>query len=492
MKRSLMTAAALLALVGCADSSLTAMENGLPGGAAESYAGGLRVDVYPSADLGGGALMPQTFLGLETQGDALALILEEPVTVSGRMTGFDANPTASVGVPGTAETPVQGFVLAQIPNTPVDRIIPVDASGRFQADVAPGEGYLLAWVPEVPNDLPFNVAVDQALFEDTDLSLYLDQAPLVIGSVTTADDVAVEGAHVQLMHPATGVEGPIVPVELDGGFSLRAYPGEYVLRTWDPSDNRTPVQELPVEIRSDAGEHVEVYYPSLATVLATGEILDDQGSGLANVRVVFESEELDGLPYGSFSQETTTNESGLYSSRLPPGTYTVTVTPDADHPLGPTQLADVTVQDATDLGLVELSPRPVVQLALVGVDNVPLAGVLVQATEVGHAGFVYETVTNADGVMVLPVSDGPLEWAFVPPVESGAATRFTVKTPEELSLEPVLVLQPGELVEGQVSFKGDPAPYCLIEVRDLDDRLYGTAVTDADGAFTVRVYSELR
>ena len=118
----------------------------------------------------------------------------------------------------------------------------------------------------------------------------------------------------------------------------------------------------------------------------------------------------------------------------------------------------------------------------------PIPGVTVRARELGFSGDTFEAVTTEDGSFVLSLSDTQMAWTFVPPTEIRAAIGHGEAPPDVIDGGTVQ-LNEGQLITGHVSFDGEPAPYTLIDVRDGEDRLYGSALTDGEGNFEVRVDS---
>ena len=455
----------------------------------------LRIDVYPPATLPDGTsidLLEQSFVGVSTQdGWSLDLPLQAAITVRGALTGFEVNETWDVSVPGE-ETSVRGFFEAKVPGTILARSTQTDADGEFRLDLVPSAAYQLAWIPEDPSSLPFLVTTDEILEADADLSVTLDRGLALYGQITNGDDglAIAPGAVVQAVDVVTGVGGPVAEVGDDGRYRLRVYPGDYELRVWKPENAFFPSQAVPLTVSEASGLEQDLHYESLLMPTVVGEVRDSDGGSRPNVSVIIRSDELTGTPFGAVEVETNTDSNGLFQARLIPGSYTFEFVPDYDSPWGPTTVTDVVVgRDGAEIDAVSLRERPPVQGTIVseGAGGLPVAGVLVRAEEQGYHGYVYETVSNEDGLFVLPVSDADLIWTFEPPRDSDLATTFLHRYAGDLVEGGQVALSAGQLVTGTVTWNGEPVPYATLDVRDEDDRLFGTATTDVDGGYFVRI-----
>ncbi|MED5369911.1 MAG: carboxypeptidase-like regulatory domain-containing protein [Myxococcota bacterium] len=481
----------MLSLLGC-----MSMENSL----AESDAGGaefeprdylVRLDVWPSSS---DESLPQSFFDVSFDSDSAwstTLQLGVPVTVSGQLTGFQANPTA-ISVPGQ-DGAVEGFFQALVPGTPMGRVVQTDERGAFSAQVVPSEGYTVALIPSTPSLLPFLVTGGEDLFTDQDFSTYLDFGLPVWGSVTlpaSEDTGGLSGLDqgvVRLTHSASGISGPERPVE-DGFYMLRAYPGDYLLELYDPDDPDFPLIQRAITVGAEdaSGLQEDFELPEIAQVVAQGEVRDADSRPYSGVEVRFTSLSLEGLPEGSHTVETTTNGSGLYIARLLPGSYLVEYLPPYGDDASSAEVVDVQVSGTSTLPTQTLEPLTLVE-ATVSTENGLAPGTLVRAQEVGFDQRVYETTSGPDGSFLLPVSDGQLEWTFTPDLGTQAATTFKAMTAQEMIEAEQVLLDAGVQLSGVVLLEGEPVPYSVVDVRDAEDKLWAQTVTDDEGWFQVRV-----
>jgi hypothetical protein len=481
----------LLMLTGCAEYEL-AMEDSAEmagGDFVEEYV--LRLDVWPAAGEGMPSL-PQSFFDVAFDSNSAytaALALRSPVTVTGQLTGFDANPTA-IGVPGK-DSIVTGFVDLSVPGTPMERVVATDSQGFFEAEVVPADGYTLALIPELPAELPFLVLENESVFGPIDLSTYLDYGLPVYGKVAVGEDDYLDSGVARLVHKSSGVTGPTVSLDR-GHYMLRAYPGEYTLQIYDPEDLYVPLLEQDLLVGGESLEGVEASFtlPGLPPVLVTGEIRDPDGRPYEDVELRFTSTELLDLPQGSHSSSVATNQSGLFIARLPPGEYRVEYVPPFGDEVSSEQVIGLSLSENSELGVTQLEPLSVVQAQVV-FQGEQVGATLVRAEELGAGGRVFQTTAADDGYFSLPVSTGPLLWTFTPPYGVEAATTFKDWDAVEFQERSSVSLDAGILLEGEVTFEGEPVPYSVVDVRDQDDTLWAQTVTDEAGAFSVRVSTQV-
>ncbi|MCB9759040.1 MAG: hypothetical protein H6739_04305 [Alphaproteobacteria bacterium] len=452
----------------------------------------LRLDVYPSSSLAEGSLLNQTFL-LDYAAPGVEVSLTRPVTLRGNLTGYDANPTADVAVPGQS-TSVTGYVQAFVPGTVMSRKTPTDETGYFAAQVVPSDGYTLAWIPEVPAELPFVVVTDELVDGPDDLSLYLDYGLPVYGAVTHGDDLdPVAGVSVQAFDVASGVGGPVVTTDSYGEYMLRLYPGEYELRVSD-EDDRVPTQSIPITVFDGDGLAQDVHYGTLERNAFRGTVVDADGEPVENVVVRLTSVDLDGTPDGTLVLELDTPRNGIFSDDIVPGVYEVEYIPPyleaASGPtVGPVKLAEAVELRGPNnqLPRVTLPERVTVQARVTDPDGNPVPGALVRARELGFDHYVFEAIANAEGDVSIRVTDTELLWTLEPPAGVPGAVTFREADPFEVIEAGTLQLSEGRQVSGQVLWGEQPAAYAAVEVRDFYDRLYASALTDDEGRFSVQV-----
>ena len=493
MTRFALTLLAASSLVACSDMELHTGEDAAEISAQEFDADiDLRIDVYPPGVLGDGStvdLLDQSFRGVgASTGWDVSLPLQDAVRLNGELSGFIVNDHTAVGVPGHVER-IAGVFEASVPDTIMARSVATDADGEFRLDVVPNAAYTLAWIPDAQYGLPFLVTTSEELLSDADLSVELDEGLLLYGNVTYGEDAlpAPFGAVVQPVDLATGIAGPITDVDASGAYFVRLYPGDYELRVWHPDNLFFPEQSLVVSMGEADGTRQDVHYATLNTPTVVSEVHDEDGAPRPSVAVRIVSTEITGSPDASLVVDTETGPNGLFAARLVPGVYDIQLIPSYEAQVGPTLIEDVVIESDSDLGVVTVPWRPVVEGAVVGPQGAPVPNTLVRASETGFDGFVYETTTDETGQFVLPVSDDLLRWTFEPPADAGLATTFVDADPTDVLVDDRVEIAAGERITGTVTWRGEPVPYAVVDVRDDQDRLFATASTDADGVFEVRV-----
>ncbi len=487
MTRRLLLVTALMA-VGCGE--LSDAEDGTARGDTatgfDATLDGLRIDVFPGSNISDGTLPAQSFRDIGADGAwDVNLPLRSPVRIHGTLTGLDANPTADVGVPGEQEVRVLGTFKAFVPSTPMAVSQDTDEDGEVrEVLLVPSADYTIAWIPQDPAELPFYVSTGEVIEADTDLSVALDYGVPLYGRVF-AEGSPLEGAMVQAVEPTTGIGGPVVEVDPDGSYMLRVYPGEYELHVTHRGIY-VPTQVLPVLVDDAEGTEQNIEYTTLSTYTVDGVVRDAENRPLDGVTVRFTATTVFGAPAGRLVYEATSNQNGDYIARLVPGRYQVEYMPRAESSWGPAMTQELLVEEEAQLPSVQLQSRPQVGALLTGPDGSPISGATVRAAELGFSGHVFESTTDGEGRFVLAASDTTLAWTFVPPSEVAAAIGHAEATPDAID-GGAIALSEGQLITGHVSFDGEAASYTLIDVRDSDDLLYGSALTDGEGNFEVRV-----
>ena len=447
---------------------------------------GLRIDVFPGSNLADGNLPAQSFRDIGADGAwDLNLPLREPILVHGGLTGIDANPTADIGVPGE-DVRVLGTFKAFVPGTPMSVSIDTDEDGEVRdVQLVPSADYTIAWVPQQPSELPFYISTGEVLEQDTDLSVALDYGLPLFGQVAVAG-APLQGALVQAVDVETGIGGPIVEVDHDGRYMLRVYPGQYELRVTHSTGAHIPTQVLPIAVWDAEGTEQDVEYSTLDTHRVDGVVRNADSVPMADVLVRFTAVEVYGASAGRLTYEATSDGNGNYLARLVPGRYSVEYVPSRGSAWGPRVSTELDLREETGLAPVVLDARPVVKASVVDPTGAPVAGATVRARELGFDNDTFEAVTDETGGFEMALSDTTFAWTFVPPAEISAAIGHGEGTPDVID-GGTINLHEGQLITGHVSFNGDPAAYTLIDVRDSEERLYGSALTDGEGNFEVRV-----
>ncbi len=500
--------AALLA-TGCAEYEFTANEDMSEGGTSldQDDTQSLRIDVFPSNDLAsdrlsdGVSLTQQSFSLLDEELDALPILqLRAPEVFEGLVIGFEAYPTtAEVSVPGDQQVAVEAEIQAYAPGTPMGRTAVSDAEdGSFELQLTPTDfDYQLAVVPRSPATLPF--LVDPAFLVQAGdagvLDFELDYGVPLYGRITQGDVATpLPGLHLQAVDVETGIGGPVVETDSEGTYELRVYPGTYWLQIDGDASSHLPDKVLAADVPdSEAGLRLDATYGAGAPITVLGEVQDQGGLPLEDVLVRFRSTEIYDDPGAEFEVAVTTGGgNGAFSLRLLPGTYQVEFIPPYEGGIGPllwpeTVALTETYTELNGTDPIVLPLRPLVQNRVLDSDGVALENVIVRAEELGFDGYAYTTVTDESGNFTLGVAGGELQWSFTPPTGAAGASTFLVEPAAELLGRTDVQLAEGLLVSGCVQYEDVVASYMPLDVRDSDERLYATSMTDLDGCFSVRV-----
>ena len=198
-----------------------------------------------------------------------------------------------------------------------------------------------------------------------------------------------------------------------------------------------------------------------------GTVTDDTGASVANAGVALTGN-------GQAGRSTTTAADGAYAfDDVPPGTYTLTVTPPAGFTVGGAATISVTVESETqaDVSAFVLdrvstngSVRGVVTDGAGGVPNVTL-----ELSASGQAP--RSTTTGSDGIYLFAdVAPGTYELTIAPPsgytLKAGGATSVSVVSGIQANLSPFL-LEHDSCVTARPDF-GGPATAADLALFDYD------------------------
>ncbi len=455
----------------------------------------LRVDVVPPSTAG---VMAQSVLfDLDTvTASDLSVELQPTRVLSGEVRGFVATPyLGEVEVPGQSAVAVPATVTVAQPLS-LARASITSEDGVFTLEVPGASDHVLAVVPEDGQRLPF-LAIDPfSLTRDRSGQVFeLGSGYPVYGTLTQDDGSGPLGtAQVWLEDLLTGVAGPKVDVERDGHFLVRALPGSY--RLVAAGDSRSPTPRVTAEVdvwETEDGEpgeavRVDLALGTLEAARTSGRVLDAGGAPLYQATLRFTSQALDDAA-GVLVLEEDTPTHGEFQVDLLPGLWQIEVIPpyESSGDNAPLLLDAVEVgPGGLELGDLQVPERVAFTGRVVGDGDSGVANVAVVAREAGFDHYVYTTLTDGDGHYSFRVPDVALEVAFMP-----SSPKHTVtwrEYPGDLSRGERVRLEDGSRVSGTVTGPGGVVAGALVELKDAaTDRTYGTAITDPDGRFAVRV-----
>jgi len=460
--------------------------------AAASGPARVRLDILPSGESG---YLPQSVV-YDLQSEAswerlagLAVDLEPSRTLAGRITAFEAAPLSDVGVPGTTTSPFLGRLSVSASEGLARRSVDVE-DGTFALELPASADYRLAIQPADAKLQPFSVIEPFDLSEsDTEFLLELGFGSPVYGRVVQADGSPAPGVtEVWLEDVRTGLSGPRATTDTEGNYLLRAFEGEYRVAAAGSERSTIPRVSESVTVVSGEASRVDLDLGFVDIVEVGGRVVDTSGRGLYQATIRFTALELDEAA-GQIVVEDDADSDGDFELDLLPGLWQAEVIPpfDSNGSLSPVRLDDIVVgSTGVDLGTLSLPERRVVSGLVEGTDGRSPGVVTVVARELGFDHYVYTAVTDASGRFELTVPSVPVEVAYLPSRPQQTVTW--VEYPQGMNERETVVLSAGLDIQGLVDSPSGPAAAALVDIVDADTgRSYGTALTDDEGRFQLRV-----
>ena len=456
----------------------------------------IRLDVYAESATDIGLLNQSFFLEPNATQD-MQLLLKPAIQIEGELTGFQTNPTADVRIPGD-NGGIDGQVRAFVPNSMMSYAVRTDANGSFKFLAVPAENYTLAWIPSADTLLPFEIEEGVPLLENTVFAktLSYEESRPVYGQITDNTGLGVPEISVQLIDQLSQIGGSAITTNNMGVFHTRLYPGEYLLQIQSNSDSDLPVPSIqtPLTVSDESLEEIQsaIQLSDLDTVNADGQVLAANGSPLGGVLVRFIADSIDRHPGAEFQTESTTGSNGRYSIPVLPGKYEVEFIPNHQSDVSPVSLShSISLNSsATELPTVSLPSRPIASGRLLDAFGEAAPGALVRAQEVNFTGAVFETYTTDQGLFSFPVSEGKLQWTFIPRDSQQGAISFRESFHWEMDAQEIS-LEEGQLVSGCIEHADGNVRFTPIEIRQDEGLLLASTFTDTQGCFDVRVDTNL-
>jgi protocatechuate 3,4-dioxygenase beta subunit len=485
---SLALAASLL-LGGCMMAEYDAALNGASDGVPDEY---LRVDVHPSDR--NPDLKPESHWvdGWWLDESLLEIAMSTPVHLQGAITASRSSGGAW-GDEQVRTTAVGAEIAAWIEGSIMSASTTSDSSsGNYSLLLPPQRGWAVAVVPEDGSNLPFQVLTDQDIVRDrADWDVQLDNGAVVRGTITGAEGEPLEGVPVRAIHSDTGVVGPAVFSQADGGYTLHLEPARYTLELGGEGERQLPTTMAEIEAVEDEIARVDLEVGSLETVPTLGRVMDARtGRPVQGVSLRFWSRGLEDHPQASLELEASTDQAGAYRVELLPGQWRMELVAQADQQLTPTRdsfsvRAD---QERVELGAITMEPYRRVQAVVRGPSGEPASDVTVVVSEQAISDRTFTATTDAAGGFILDLPASELHVVLTPGDSNAAVTHLDVGAD---SFPQGLDLALGTLLTGLVVHDGTPVQAALVEVRDgQTDRLYATTITDLDGNFELRLASD--
>lgn len=464
----------------------------------------LRVRVIPSEleapeaeDAGAPAFraLPQTFResapASAAEIDVGGLALRSPVLQAGVVTGYKTNPLVAA-LPGST-IPVDGIVRLSQPGSSLQSYFAyTDGDGAWQVWAVPDLDYRLQIVPSDPM-LPMLSETLDVLDPAAEHVVDLGAGTPIYGRVTSAG-FGLGGMRVRAMD-VDGVSSATAITDGSGLYQVRVAPGTWSVVCDGRDNGLDPALDLGmVEVPSE-GLVANVEYPTMTQSAFSGRIEGPSGDPVVRASVRLVSESVDGFGdlSASWTGEGVTNEDGRFAIFALPGTYTLEVTPPdtvEGAGLSPIRLtgralaaAPTALPDVRLASLVTVSGQVYAQSS-----SAPLASAYVSCTEIGFGERTFATFTAAGGVFAMDLPNVPLICYVDPPSSDETLARLrTPIDPGQVTSGYNLPLTVGTMVTGSVLLEGVPEQYAVVEVRDASNTLLGSGLTNAEGAFALRI-----
>jgi hypothetical protein len=483
--RTLTPALVALMLAGCSmrDDAEDAVELGeiTPDETADFV---YEINVYPQRDAADtSALLPQSFFELAGEATDLTLTMRSPAQLSGQISGYLVTPRGPT-LPGQAVDVEAEVDLVQESGIQ-SRFTASSASGDYAVSAVPGSVYDLVIRPNDAS-LPF-LHQQLTLEDDVVIDVALDEGVALWGTIADSSGQPIVGSEVAAQN-AAGVRGAPTITNESGNYLLRVQPGSYSLVVLGRDTGRDPVLVSTSQSSGDAGQRVDIQYNSLSLVTVGGRVVAG-GRALANARVRFTSESLVGYEgrAAELSVDAVTSGAGNMDTRVIPGIYTVEVFPPSDTSASYVVLESVEISANTDLGTVVSRPFQTFARRVFDPSGEPAANASIRCTELQGDGRSFTTNADVEGAYILSLPLSEVACLITPQGGTSrmAASRIELDLAEEDL--PRVTLNVGATVSGVVDADGTPTPFALVEVRDSKGSLWGTALTDTQGQFSLQV-----
>lgn len=446
----------------------------------------LRLDITP---LGDDSLQPQTWTpGTQVGWGSLDVTMRAPITLNGSVEGYVSTPTG-ITVPGEVEA-IEAYVYATVPGSIQGDAAASDPNGGdFTLTLTPSDDYTLGVVP-VDARLPFQVFTEQSLQSTADsdlLDFFLEGSSAVHGFLYDHEDEPVEGALVRLVHRESGIEGPVSVADA-GSYLVRGMPGvTYDLKVYGEG----AIDPIPTVVIEDVtvGEDptwLDVDLGDISNTAWSNKIVDQEGKGVEDVVVRLTSQSLDAAN-GSLTVETTSDNNGLFTAFILPGTWKAEYIPPIDSQLSPVEAEITATVNTVPVKDVQLPPRVPVSFTVFDSQLGPIPDCSVTIQEVGFSHNSFAAVTNDNGQVDMVVSDVPIKVTLIPPANAGrAVTHYTFLDPGGIGDQ--LELRRGTRFSGRVvDDDQQPLDNALVELRSETSAAFAQTRTDEDGLFSIRV-----
>ncbi len=448
----------------------------------------LRLDVYPSNYADDLENQSQELDYRDSWSD-LSIDLDETITISGQVSGFDASPYIDIAVPGDEAEPLSATVRAEIPGYITGAAVETDEDGFWELTLPAADDYLFSVIAKEAN-LPMYVLPSTSFADGDVVNPVLDYGLPIFGLVQQSDGSTLgEDTWVRLVDPETGVSGPAVAVDDSGHYMLRAAEGTWLVHLEGEGHRYVPTRTETVSVTEEEGSaRLDFDMGQLEPTRVYGEIFDASGESASYLPIRFTALDIGDVP-GELVIERETTRDGEIDVQLLPGTWQLEALPTFD-PEGESSplLTTFELTGAATLPDITLPGRVELEIRVVDQSDGPVQGVAIAAQERGFDEGIYTTVTDTNGEARLIVPNVALDVRLTPPDATLAITKYGLTDPAAHADATIFWdLAQGQLIQGILHTDDEPVQYAVVQLVDEYDELVGTTTTNADGQFKARV-----
>lgn len=483
-----------------------------------SVDGQIRIDVFPSqnaelTDLRGALLdyRPQTFIAEVEAFQDVDLILTPAVQLSGLIEGASLTPWPSADLPTVDAALADAEIRFGLEGTVQQPRTMADQDGRYSVPVVPSDvPYEVAVIPADPS-VPVRVQRITIDGSSASESLFIDEGVPVWGTLVGPGGEPMTDLAVTALDDR-GLRSAPTMTDDKGRFVLHVAQGQpYTIEAAPTGGEILPTLVTRLDVVESNGANADATFGSTASSAVTGLVRTARSDtaeaqtladGVARVRIIAES--LDGFDEGEARYEVEVPTSnGRFTAIAPRGDYRVEVIPN--DPSGPSPLVLDGIRVGTSTTTVnglDLARKVAREGQIFDESGAPLGGAEVTCTEDGFAERTFSTIADPNGLFLMLVPLAPMQCTVTPPQGvSLAATRQDIPVDDALDADAVwtLVAREGSTIRGTLTARRStnlnddgsalpPVPMgtAVVQVR-AGGQLLGTAISDADGQFSVRI-----
>ena len=448
-----------------------------------------RIDVYPSDAFD--SLLPQSYQ-LDGISDyvGLDISLQPTVILSGTIQGYDINPTSDILVPGQAQF-VEGRVELRQNNSIAGVVGYSSIDGSYSLEAPAGE-YDFLISPIFPSNLPFHITEAISLTNNDTLDVEISPGRPLFGSVLAGSEPLTD-ALVQVFDSQSNTPSAQYNLNEDGEFRIRIPEDRDDLRIELyrlASDAPIPTVVEEVQLSEDS-EYFEwrTDIGPLNEVKVSGRLKHPSG-GIYQERALirFKAIELD-QNNGELTIETNNDTNGRFRTDLLPGRWSVSIIPPfgEDTTVSPTEL-ELIVEEDNDVQMEDITLNESIRITgnILDPQGLPASGVIFSCKEDGFDQHVYSTSTDTEGQFSLDLPPSPCLATLTPIGGNAAIQSFYFSAPsDEQQYE--LRLESGTEISGSILFENAVVPFALVEIRDDENNLLASTLSDNDGRFNLRL-----